>query len=102
MKIDLNATLTDLFGNVLKDGEAPVTLRNIIQNALIGQLRGDENLTGAEKFSLYNLAAKTTEAASDFSIEDLATIKDRVGRAYSQVVIGPAFKLLEAAQPPAD
>lgn len=95
MKIDLTIQIEAIDGNPMTDGDAPVLLRTIIQNALLGQFQGEQNMEGSEKLRLWQLARRANADAADFSIEEMATIKDRVGRAYGPAVVGPVYEILD-------
>lgn len=97
MKIDFSKTLKSYDGKDITGENGPATLKEISLNALTATLRGDENMSGMEKFKLYNLAIdihKNPEV--DISVENVSSIKDRIGKAYSQVVVGAAWSILEA------
>lgn len=95
MKIRTSTVLLGVDGEPLADAGKPVSLRAVIQNALLGTLRGDENLSGTEKLALWGLATRANEAEADFSVEEMATIKERIGRAYGPVVVGPVYEILD-------
>lgn len=95
MKIDMTLTIEAIDGNPMVDGDAPILLRTIIQNALLGQFQGEQNMAGSEKLRLWQMARRANEDEVDFNVEDLATIKDRVGRAYGPAVVGPVYEILD-------
>lgn len=94
MKINLNAVLYSVNNEPLSDGENNLILRHVIQNALLGTLRGDENMEGKQKVELWDLAKRAGEEEADYTVEEVAIIRQRIGRAYGPVVVGPAFALL--------
>jgi len=94
--MDLTKPLTDLEGNAFADG---ATYKTVLLGALLNVLRGDETLTGEQKFKLYALSMKINDTAADCKIaaEDVVLLKDRVGRAYPPLVVGRVFALLDPA-----
>lgn len=96
MRIDVTQELCGLDGVPLKDGDDTITLRSIGINALVASLDDDQRLSGEYKFELWMLAKRLREADTpELKVEEVAKIKERIGKAYSQVVVGPAFTLLE-------
>ena len=88
------------FRNVDKNNqitETPLTLGNVVFNVSSLSLRGDEGLELAAKMRLYGLAKVAYHGGTvDLSAEDIATIKERVGRAYGNfVLIGAVIEALE-------
>lgn len=75
----------------------PMTFAMVVQNALLGAARGDENMDGATKLEMYRIATKTLNADADYSVEEVAKIKDRIGRMFGPVVVGPAWGMIEDA-----
>lgn len=98
MKIDFSQTLKDhKSADIMNEEGKPATLLLIASQALAATLPNDQNLPGTDKANLFNLAVKLQGAEPDFTLEELALIKDRIGRAYNQMIVGPAWRLLEAA-----
>ncbi len=97
MKIDFSRVIEGLDGEVMKDGAKPLTLRAIAVNALLSELKDDGGLRGEDKCMLWNLAQRINGSKEPLilPIEDIATIKERVGKAYRQIIVGPAFHLIE-------
>lgn len=96
MRIDITQELCGLDGALLKDGDDTLTLRSIGINALVASLDDDQRLSGEDKFELWMLAKRLCEVDTpELKVEEVAKIKERIGKAYSQVVVGPAFTLLE-------
>lgn len=97
MKIDFSRKLTALDGR--EDPNAP-TLKDMAISALTGSLRGDEELQPKSKFDLGLLAqrlALSAEAAVEVTAEEIATIKDRIGRAYNPAGVVMAWQMLEGS-----
>lgn len=107
MKLPVNETIKTIFGDDIvapaKENGAEadtLTLATVIQNALLNPLRGDESLDGARKLEMHRLAVKTLDPDADYKVEEVTTIKERVGRAYGPVVVGPAWQMIEGAAEP--
>ena len=95
MKLDLKAKICDISG---KETEGAPTLGSVITQALITLMPGDENLDGTEKVRLFALAlAVNSNADHDFSVEDVALMKNRIGRGFGPVVVGRAWQMLDPA-----
>ena len=73
MKIDVTRQLYDLTDEPIPDA----TLRQIVTNALLNPLRGDDNLDGAKKAELYALAFRIhNEDAPDLKAEEIAQMRE--------------------------
>lgn len=96
MKIDLTAQILDLKGEAL---DPPMTLRDVCTMALLSTLRDDDKLNGPQKADLFALALRMVDATEvDLKVEDVALLKDRIGRGYPPITVGRAYALLD---PPA-
>lgn len=101
MKRDFNQVLIDLEGKPFKDEKkVDLTLRRVVTDALGSTLPGDDSKTGDEKFKLFKLIVKVNDACTkgalaDIEAEELTIIKERVGRSWNTLVMGPAYILLE-------
>lgn len=95
MKIDVTRCITDLEGNTIEGA----TLRRIVCDALMGEIVGDDKLPGERKASMFALALRVSqEDAPDLKAEEIALIKERVGKACRTLAVGRAYELLD---PPA-
>jgi|SRR6056300_1892543 len=97
MKIDLTTTFTDEQGSTLQDTKGEVTLSKVITTALLSPMKDDDKLSGQEKADLFNLwfdQVKDKDKA-DLKSEDKVLIKERVGKAYAQIIVGQVFKILK-------
>jgi hypothetical protein len=94
MKINFDSELKSIKGEVLKNGEAAFTLKDASIEALVAMSQDDRS-DGTEKFKRYQLAVKVNAGGEiEITPEESAMLKDRIGRLYGPVVIGPAFVLL--------
>lgn len=86
-------------GDEIKDEEGKeVDFRNVIFALLIGSYQDEQNLSGVEKFNRAELAKKIKGATeqTDFTTEELASIKDIAGRKGTIPVVHQAFNILES------
>jgi len=94
MKIDFSSVLQDFYAKDLKNPEdinEPLTLAMVSINAL---MRVDPKDDGKTKFDLYNLANRVRGGVVEIEPKEAETIKTRIGQAYGQVVVGPAWRIL--------
>ncbi len=76
----------------------PLTIRTVIGNALMQQVDGDANDTGEVKVKRWQLAQKVYGPDEiELTAEDVTMAKDRIGKMYGAIVVGPAFSLLDPA-----
>lgn len=113
MKIDFSQTLKNPWGDDIRDSSSKpekivthedgtkepifpaMTLARAAMNALLADYR-DEKLSGQEKAKRYSLACLlVNEGPIDLEVEQCALIKEVIGKAYSPLVVGPAYALLE-------
>lgn len=96
MKTNVLQPLFDIEGKVMRDGDKDVTFRAVAVAALNTPLREDEALSGQAKADLFFLAQKVhNEGEPDLSTEERAQIKERVGRAFQQTIVGPFYAMIE-------
>jgi len=97
--IDFTQTITDLDGKPVPSGDAKtpnLTLGAVAVNALEATLEEDRGQSGAEKFKADELARKVYKAkAAVLTVEEIALIKTRIGKAYGPLVVGSAWRLLD-------
>jgi hypothetical protein len=69
-------------------------LRDVVVEAL---LRPDDKLSGKEKAERYILAVKihTSPKEIDLTVEELAKIKELVGKVFAPLIVGQAWQMLE-------
>jgi hypothetical protein len=90
----------------IKTPAKPLTLRKVALDVLGAAMQGDDNMSGEEKFKLYELAnriviACKTDGVVDVTEDDLKTLKTRIGKGFGSFVVGPAFELLNTDYAPA-
>lgn len=100
MKIDFAKTLMDLEGAPLKLGEQELTLRRAATTALLSTFDDERNLDAQQKFERYLLATTVQKAAKPIALKaaDVAALKRLIGKAFSPIVVGASWPLLDPAE----
>lgn len=95
-QIDFSKPITNLDGQPLEEGKGG-TLGGACLNVLTNQLVGDERMPGEQKAKFFELAVAIHGAKEplDLSVEDVALLKERVGRAYPPIIVGRAWAMLD-------
>jgi hypothetical protein len=96
--IDFTAKLVGFDGRYLTNGDAkvPLTLSDAAVLSLEAPLEADRNMPGIERFKHDELARKIyNNSHAILSIEEIALIKDRIGKMSNPVVVGAAWRLLD-------
>ncbi len=101
--VDFTQVLHTLTGSVMVDSDSktgvPVTLGSVAVNALLGTIDEDRTITGTEKLRRYEIAKKVSGQSSVMlTVEELATIKERIGKVYGPLIVGAAWHALDPAQ----
>ena len=106
-KIDFSRVLQDFDGKDLPyikpDGktDGDLTLRKVAIEALLATLGGPddraEQLSGQDKLKHAELARRIHRSSAPLTLkaEDVALLKDRIGRAWQPVAVLGAFEMLE-------
>lgn len=98
--IDFTQVLKGVDGKPLQSTDPKITtgltLGEVSVAALVTILEEDKGANGETKFKLDELARKVYgKKQVHLTVEDLATIKARIGKAYGPLVVGPAWRLLD-------
>ena len=100
MKVDVDKMIEGLDGNGIPKDEKgePTLLKDVCVAALVSELPSDrEKADGAEKFKRYILAGKINKGGVvELTADEVTMLKDRIGKGYGALVVGPAWTLLEA------
>jgi hypothetical protein len=100
--IDFTQTILGIDGKAileLPSGGPPLTLSEVAVTALVTMTADDQRMPGIEKFKLDVLARKVyNNKSAELSAEEIATIKDRIGKVCSPPIVGAAWRLLDPAQ----
>lgn len=98
MKLDFTKVLVGLNKEPLKqkDNTDHATLGYVCTEALMATYRNEEQLSAEKKVGRYKLAQKIVgEGEIELSVEEVALLKELVGKAFGPSVVGPAYELLE-------
>jgi hypothetical protein len=99
MKRNFDAALQNLDGSPMKtsaEDPSAVKLKTLCVNALLGNLEGDDRMTGEDKLALYQLAGRINKGGVvDISTEELTKLKARLAKGFGIAIYGPAAILLE-------
>ncbi len=93
MKINLDTPLIGLDGKPLTNEGKEIIARDIITNALMNQPPGEQP-NGEDSFKRYKLAESMLGKEVDLTPEEIAMIKDRIGKQYTPIIVGPIYKIL--------
>jgi len=96
VKINFKQKLKGIDGKNLQgeDGDLPLSIP--CMQAVLVQAEGDKP-DGKEKFDRYKLAEKI-QNGGELDIEEVAKIKDLVGKIYTAAIVGPVWLALEKAK----
>jgi hypothetical protein len=96
MKVPFATVLKDLDGVDLQNGESTVTLGTVAVQALLSPFPNEQDISGEEKMKRYELALRVRQTPEeDFPVDEIAKIKTLIGKIYTPVVVGQAWKLLD-------
>ncbi len=93
MKVNLNFAIKDFQGKDIIENGNRVSAEDMCFKCLMAVYEEDRSLTGEQKYSLYKIGNKL-EKDEDFTIEELATLKERVSR-LNPLVVGQIWDALE-------
>lgn len=99
MELKLEQQLLSLDGKPIVEGAKPVTVKEALISALLGNGKNDEKLSSVAKLERYHLVLKIKESKKviNLSVDELKAVKDSVdGRvpAFSLLVFGQLISIL--------
>jgi hypothetical protein len=96
-EVDFSTVITDLSGKPLKStGDKDLTLAEVASTALLGMYSDEPPLSGVDKVRRFALALRISEGGKvDLNNEQIGTIKGVVEKAYSTLVTGRSFQMLD-------
>lgn len=96
MKIDFSAEIKDFDGKALKEGDTAITLGLMAVRALNAQFPDEQPLSAEAKVSRFRIAVKVSEGGvQDLVAEDVVEIKKVIGRAFTPLIVGRSYALIE-------
>jgi hypothetical protein len=94
MKVNLDATIKDFNGEVLKDGEKDLTVKDSILFALTSHLKSDTEHTN--RFELFEIGQKVNKGGDvELTAENITLIKKRVNECFTALIVGGVYNALE-------
>lgn len=88
--------ILDLNGQLIQHEGKPLTLTTVAINALLANYEG-EQISGQMKADRMQLAMRINEHPTDVDLptEQIAKLKELIGRAFTPLIVGRAYALLE-------
>lgn len=105
--INFDATFKDLDGEKVVDRkleldgsvkETEATLGRVAANALLALADSDKDMSGETKVKRYDLAIRVVRGETALKAEDIAIIKAAIGKHYTPLIVGQAWKLLDPSE----
>lgn len=95
--MNFDAEILDLVGKPLQNGEdGSMTLNSIACAALINVLQEDQSMSADDKVKMFRLAQVASKGGvQDVKAEDVALLKQRIGKMYGALIVGRAYDLIE-------
>ena len=100
MKLELDAVIKNIDETPIKvdtDKEKILTLKDVCINSLLAMFDEEKHDDGTKKVSRFTLAMKLQGGDGDVTVEEMATIKERIGKMYMTVIVGRAYALIEGS-----
>lgn len=96
MLVNFESNLVDFDGKVIPNTSGqPATLQGVSLDALMASYQGEEKLSGEEKMKRFLLAEKIHKGEFDLAAEEIALLKALIGKAFTPIVVGQAWRMLE-------
>jgi hypothetical protein len=96
MQIDFNAPILGFDRKPLNESDRAMTLAIVACTALSAQFRDEDNLAADIKYKRFKLGCKIANGGIvDLSVDEIATLKQLIGRAFSPLIVGRSFDLLD-------
>ncbi len=96
MKVDFNQKILNLEGKPMRNKmNKEITLEYICAQVLC--MFAEKDVTGQERFKRFILAEKIIKHDGDLDlpVEDVALLKELIGKTYIPLIVGRAFRILE-------
>lgn len=96
MKVDFSKPILSMKNEPIMEDGKPVTLSTICSSALLAPYEDEKNLDGGEKVKRFKLASQVYDGGEqEITVEDAALLKKLVAKAYTPLIVGRAYALLE-------
>lgn len=101
MKLPLDEKIRDFENNEMPFKGGILTLRRAITDSLSASFQDERALSSDEKVKRYKIAKKVHHAktGTEFTVEQVAVMKELVGKNFSPLVVGTCFELIEGGEP---
>ena len=93
MKVNFNQPIKNIQKEEIKD----LTLKSVSVEALLATFSDEQSLSGEEKAKRYLLATRiyANSEELDLTVEEIAKIKQLIGKGYGPLIVGQAWDMLE-------
>lgn len=95
----LNNAIVDHKGLKVMRGDTEITVKDVCQESLLSQYADETNMTGAQKLARFALAMKLACPDSDYTLEELVSIKEIVGKSQGPLFVGRVWDTIDVARP---
>ena len=100
---DFSTPIKQIDGKVMqKEDKSVLTVQEVATTALLSAYQDEPNLSGIEKNTRFWLARKiqTTPKDPPLTVDEIKSIKDLVAKAYSPLIVGQVWSLLDPGTVP--
>lgn len=100
---DFTLPIKNIDGKIMqKEDKSALTVQEVATTALLSAYQDEPNLSGVEKNARFWLARKiqTTPKDPPLTVEEIKTVKALVAKAYSPLIVGQVWSLLDPATVP--
>lgn len=95
MKVNMTTPLKSFSGEILKEGDEEIVLRQIVINALMVDDSQDRT-PAEEKFNRYMLAQRVhNDDEVELTAEEVSRVKSLIGKFFNPLVVGAAWNILD-------
>ena len=101
MDVNFAQELKTLDGESIGNGRGrqTTTLKDVAVEALLATFQDEQGLSGNDKLERYKLAVRVNETlVQTLTAEEISLIKKLIGKAYSPLVVGQAYLMLEGGK----
>lgn len=96
MKVDFSKPILSMKNEPIIEEGKPITLSTICSSALLMPYEDEKNLSGDEKVKRFKLASQVYDSGEqEITIEDASLLKKLIAKAYTPLIVGRAYALLE-------
>ena len=95
MKFNMLTPMLDLQGKEVQLDGSVLTLRRVVQFAIMSQIEGDDRLDVDTKVQLYRLAMKAEQTEMALQIKDRDLLLKRINKCFGPLVVGRVKDILD-------